>query len=281
MLLLRHCCLQKEDEVPVLDWDDIVEHAAAAGIDGDVLQLALNCTNHAVALAATKSIHPAHLEPDVACRLLLTAAARRHGSALFCLARWRQCEQQVDVQTLEKLLHLALSWTDCTALLCKMPAAAQLSSEQVSTLLRKAVQSSDDWRSLRFRSLLFMPAAEQLSSMCMEQLLQSAVVCDKVSLEGMRVLCSKPAAGALSCEAVARLLQAAAQLGEGLDRSDNYKLLCRLPGAAQMTSSMVAAAMRAAAESKHFGLLLLLYELPAAQQLSSADLQVISQARQL
>jgi hypothetical protein len=115
----------------------------------------------------------------------------------------------------------------------------------------------------------------------MEQLLHSVVVCDKVSLEGVRVLCSTPAARALSCEAVARLLQAAAQHGERLDTSDHYRLLCRLPGAAQLTSSMVAAAMQAAAESNHFGLLLLLYELPAAQQLTSAGVQAILQARQL
>jgi hypothetical protein len=258
-------CYSQEDDGSYMGWELILDRSAAAGTDGDQLQLAVNCTNHRVASAATARIRPARVDADEACRLLLTAAVRQHASALFRLARWKECEQQLDARTVEKLLHLALDWPDCTAVLCKMPAAAQLRSEQVATLLLKAVQSNDDLCSLCFRSLLSLPATEELSSVCMEQLLCWAVVCGRVSPECAEMLCSKPAARALSCEAVARLLLAAAQLREGIYSYENYNVLCGLPGTAHLTSSMLAPVKQAASGRRNDRLSLMLCELPAGK----------------
>jgi hypothetical protein len=314
MQLLRHCCLQEylsEDGSSDLDWDYIIEQSAAAGTDGDLLQLALNCTNHTVASGATASICLKDLEAHVACRLMLTAAVRRHAAALHRLASLQVFSRHLDAPTLEKLLHLLMlrlppsnvrkgqldasalqevahfdrharqCWSGSAALLCRMPAAAQLSSEQVATLLHKAVHS-DDFRSVQ--PLLSLPAAEHLCSMCMEQLLRSALVSGRQRSCCVQMLCSTPAARALGCDAVARLLQAAAQLGEGdwmgpgFFATASYRSLCSLPGAEQLTSSMIAAAMKAAAEKDRIDSLRLLCELPAAEQLTSADVQVMLHA---
>jgi hypothetical protein len=283
MLLLLHFCLQEEDRGPDLDCEHIMERSAAAGTAGDLLQLTLNCTNHWAASGAI--IAAGGLEAGVLCRMMLTAALRQHAEALFLLARWKVCKQQADVPTLEKLLHLVLHWLDCASgcaavqchvtlrSICKMPAAAQLSSEQVATLLHKAVQRDDGFCLELFLSL---PAAEQLSSVCMEQLLCLSVVCAKVRSECVFVLCSDSPARELSCEAVARLLLAAAQQ-EGLFKGVGYNLLCGLPGAAHLTSSMIAAAMQAAVEEGNSGCLQLLCELTAAE-LTSADVQVMLHA---
>jgi hypothetical protein len=168
MLLLRHCCLQQllsEFAGSNLDWGRIMQHAAAAGADGELLMLAMNCTNYWVAdtaLLVTTRIRPAHLEADVARRLMITAAVRQHTSALLRLVRFEVFERQLDASTLKKLVHLVLDWpawpdTGCAEMLCKKPAAALLNSEQLTRLLHKAVGSNDG---LCVRALLALPAAE-------------------------------------------------------------------------------------------------------------------------
>jgi hypothetical protein len=136
MLLLLHCSLQKGASSDV-DWHDIMEQAAAAGTDADLLQLAVNCNNGIVASAVTAASCAEHLEADVACRLMLTAAVRQHVYAVWRLASSEVCKRQVDATTLEKLFHLMLHSLHYTGVLCDMPAAAQLSSEQVAQCCRR------------------------------------------------------------------------------------------------------------------------------------------------
>jgi hypothetical protein len=204
MLLLLHCCLQEAGDALDLDWEDIMERAAAAGTAGDLLQPAVNCTNDRVASGASLVMAwhfergSARLEADVACRTLLTAAVRQHAHALVHLGRSKVYEQQADAHMLEELLNLVVHWPcdgGCAALfrlmalqqLCKMPAAAQLSSEQVAALLHRAVQSIDGYG---FQALLSLPAAEWLSSVCMEQLLCLAVVRDRARRRGVCTCCA-------------------------------------------------------------------------------------------
>jgi hypothetical protein len=237
-----------------VDWDRIIQHAAAAGTAGDLLQLALNSTNYWVANTAATRIRSAHLEADAARRLLITAALRQHTSALLRLTRLEVFERQLDASTLEKVIHLALDWPACRLaswpdtgladLLCKKPAAALLSSEQLARLLQKAVGSNDG---LCVKALLALPVAKQLSTVCMEQLLHLAVVSRRqpsqcASVPGcatVAVLCSTPAARALSCDAVARLLQTVAQLGEGAPGDMHYmrctRHLRQLPAARMLS----------------------------------------------
>jgi hypothetical protein len=245
MLLPRHCFLQEGlgSEPWDLDWYYVMVHAAAAGTAGDLLQLALNCTKMWVAeraTFATASIRP-HLEADVARRLMLTAAVRQHGHAVLYLARSQLYKRQLDVSTVDKLLHLMVCCPNCIPVLCTMPAAAQLSSKQVASLLHKVVQSNHCC-TVSIKPLLSLPAAEHLSSVCMEQLLRSVVsVC--VPPDSVEMLCSTPAARALSCDAVARLLQAAAQLGQGLWEDMHYKDCTRhlrqLPAARMLSQEVL------------------------------------------
>jgi hypothetical protein len=147
MLLPLHCSSQ-ESESPCVDWERIMQQAAAAGAQADVLQLSLNCSNHRIAsgaeAAAAAGLRAAyfaiHLETDTARRLMLTAIVRQHEHALRWLVRLEVLVPQLDAPTLEKLLALTLFWPSWTALLCTMPAARALSCDAVARLLQAAAQ---------------------------------------------------------------------------------------------------------------------------------------------
>jgi hypothetical protein len=116
----------------------------------DLLQLALNCSNTTTAEAAIRHLPltaafaarrmPELLEPDVARRLLGTAATRQHAAAIHQMVTHQQLEymtQHIDAATLE-VITLDLRDYDNIAylrLLTQLPAAAHLSSEAVIRLL--------------------------------------------------------------------------------------------------------------------------------------------------
>jgi hypothetical protein len=126
----------------------------------NLLQLAFNCSNPLtvdtafVCLPRTADAAaadmPALLEPDVARKLLLTAATRQHAalllspSALQYMLRLGYLQQHVDAATLEALLQLLVlpcyNTYDALNALCQLPAAAQLSSEALARLLLAAVE---------------------------------------------------------------------------------------------------------------------------------------------
>jgi hypothetical protein len=77
----------------------------------------------------------------------------------------------------------------------------------------------------------------------MEQVLLTAVASVMLWSERVGLLCNTPAAEALSCDAVARLLQAAAQLGEDCIGTNHYSQctqhFCQLPGALMLSREAI------------------------------------------
>jgi hypothetical protein len=129
----------------------IVGLASAAGTDGDLLQLAVNCTDHWIAsqAASAASCISARLEAGMACRLLLTAAMRQHAEALYRLAQMKVFEQGLDAPTLEKLLRRVSHWpggcatdpaasyrNDALRMLFRLPGAAQLISRMIAATMQ-------------------------------------------------------------------------------------------------------------------------------------------------
>jgi hypothetical protein len=230
----------------------------------DLLQLALNCSSTTAAAAAVHSLPytaastarrvPELLNPDVARRLLVTAATRQRVAAVCKMVNCMQ--QHVDAATLEALMMLFqagrpldLKSIEYLELLTQLPAAAHLSSEAVIRLLLAASAREAAAGSFIVRSvcvLCQLPAAEQFDSAAALQLLQAAVQQGHVPWP----LCRLPAARQLSSGEVFQLLQAAVQqdrdmcqlcsLPAGLRGSQySYSFLCDLPGARQMTCCSV------------------------------------------
>jgi hypothetical protein len=272
--------LQLQDGA-VLDGGHVREQPA---LDVDLLQLALNCGNHETAYAAANRINPwvetAQLEPAVACRLLLTAATRQHPHAVRRLAETEGIRHHVDAATLASVLELMTWSSSCVKALCQMPAAAQLSSDQLTMVLQAATQEGSP---SSITPIAALPAAGQLSSGDIEQLMHMAVTSDILNAGHSRVgvLCAQPAAQVLSYSAIARLLLADANVGSSQLRASipsSAQHLCRLPEAAQLSSSMIVPAMQEATENGDNSCPKWLCRLPAARQLSAAELQPMLQA---
>jgi hypothetical protein len=114
---------------------------------------------------------PALLQPAVACKLLLTAAARNRKAANH-LVRLPYMQQHVDVETFQAMLQQLIrefggpDWDfhamEMTVrLLCSLPAAQQLSSEAAEQVILAFVQHDCDiTMPAEFYSL---PGVQQLS----------------------------------------------------------------------------------------------------------------------
>jgi hypothetical protein len=213
----------------------------------DLLQLALNCSNTITAAAAVRHLPataasaarrmPKLLEPDVAHRLLVTAATRWHLELqkAVTLQQLGYTKQHIDAATLEVMLIQLMPRVAHLACLTQLPAAAHLSSKTVIRLLLAAAASeaTHKYRILSGVDVLCqLPAAQQLDNAGLLQLLQAAMQQGRVP----QSFCRLPAAQQLSSGEVFQLLQAAVQLGS---LSSDMSVLCCLPGARDLDSASV------------------------------------------
>uniref|UniRef100_A0A383VCN4 Uncharacterized protein n=1 Tax=Tetradesmus obliquus TaxID=3088 RepID=A0A383VCN4_TETOB len=159
---------------------DNIQQAIGDGHSADLLQLAMNCSSSATATAVIRCLpaavaQEALREPDVARKLLLTAATRHHTAAVLHMACLPGMQQHVDAATLHAVL-MQIQRTDdahvgeCAQHLCRLPAAQQLSSEAVLQLMRGAVPSS----CFTLVALCGLPAAAHLTSEAVFGLFRSA-----------------------------------------------------------------------------------------------------------
>jgi hypothetical protein len=186
---------------------------------------------------------PELLEPDVARRLLVTAARRQHVAAVHKIVTHERLEyikQHTDAAALEVILFDLHRHAESTAyifLLTKLPAAALLSSEAVIKLFLNAAAAH---AINALFELCRLPAAQQFDRAAVLQLLQAAVQQGHLS----SWFCELPAAQQLGSREVLQLLQAAVQ---GKPSPLSIPLLCTLPGAELMSCQAVLQLLQAAA----------------------------------
>jgi hypothetical protein len=262
----------------------------------DLLQLALNCSSTTAAATAVRLLPataaarrmPELLEPDVARRLLVTAATGQHAAAVHEIMTHRQLaylKEHIDAATLEAMmfeLHHRYVAMDLLTRLTVLPAAEHLSSEAVTRLLLDAT-ARDQFSTIRL--LCRLPAAQQFDTAAMMELLQAAIRRSHVPLSFLGLL----AAQQLSSGDVSQLLLAAMPLAWSLAGNGSIEHLCNLPGAQQMNRQGVLQLLQAALQhdGEYYRLNIVvigrvirhLCELPAAEQLDSqAVLQLLPAA---
>jgi hypothetical protein len=308
MLLLPLLCCQAHIKLPP-------ENA------GDQLQLAFNCSNPMTigaalcclpgTAAAAATDMPALLQPDVARRLLLTAAMRHHHSELQYMLRLNYLQQHVDAATIEAMLEqlVAPCYDDTYAdvkVLCKLPAAAQLSSKTLSRLLLAAVEGYAKILKQPSRVLGEMaglPAAQQLSSEeVLQQLQASAQHNSSLPVPFLRL----PAMQQLSNTQVMQSLEAAVNKGAGafieslmflhsaaqpsrvqimslletavIAGNGSTDGLCRLPAARQLNNEAVFQLLQSAVRNDSLTCTKALSRLPAARLLHDFEVANLLEA---
>jgi hypothetical protein len=222
---------------------------------------------------------PGLLEPGVACKLLLTAAVRKHTAAVQHMVGLASMRQHINAVALEAMLKQLLKQEQCLSALCRLPAAAQLTTDAGTRLLLAAIQQST-FRVVR--QLHSLAAAQQLSTEQAETLLQacmqefagthdsvSSVAYDRAFDIFLEVI-DLPAAILLSSSALVQLLHTAADMADP-DITDE---LCILPAAAAVSSEDAVGLLPAVLQkpsSYHVDeTIIILMELPAFSQLSCA-----------
>jgi hypothetical protein len=164
--------------------------------------------------------------------------------------------------------------------LCRLPAAQQLSSDQVMQLLVEAAQNRIH---LGVQKLCLLPAAQEFGSNQVIHLLEGALqrgcragraaagLCSCI-----RELCNLPAAQQLSSEQVMQLLATAVQHSH----SSRTRGLCMLPAAQQLDADQVMQIATTAKGRHTIAHCAELSRLPAVQQLGKEQkLQVLTAAR--
>jgi hypothetical protein len=272
---------------------DTQEEAPAGAAVAGLLQLAMNNSIHAAAEAAAYHI-PAQLQLEVVHKLLTTAALRQHVSAVQHMAGLAVMRQHADAAALQSCLQELLAplsllyggsiWHDyfpysngtapqhkynqlqrsvCVRAACTMPAAALLGTDAVLQLLLAAVPARAHMKVIS--KLCRLPAARQLSS---DQALQILDVAIKLQWTSCTfALCSwLPAANHLEAHLLAQLFRTAVDFHS----KHCVELLCRLPGARQISSDVLLQLLKPAVEH---GCRLVRYSrpLPAAAGISKED----------
>lgn len=257
----------------LLQWQPSLAGTDVLGL----LQLGLNCTAASATAAQKATQHaagwlPAVLQPDVARRLITTAAARQH-PALSVLAYRAEILDHVDGSTLANVLrHLAGAPAHGELLqLLRTPDAAQLDSKLVMQLLQPAVQQGD---ALMTDTLCKLPAAQLLTTAEVASLLPpapGACVCGCGPRSGPArwPVLQLPVAQQLCVAEVEQLLATALQQRCRDCAAYTVDEVCMLPAARQLSPDAVAAQMCAAAELQRPRCFAPLCQLPAAQQLTS------------
>jgi hypothetical protein len=163
--------------------------------------------------------------------------------------------------------------------LCELPAAADISSADVASLLREAfAKPSNDVIDLITQDIMQLPSYDHLNSADVAELLHAAAeyYVDGSwwqTFKGLTSLCELEAAQDLSSEQVLQPLQLTLrQNGVGT------AALCDLPAVQQLSSEAVAQLLQAAIASGCEGSVEALLDLPAVQQLSSYAVAQLLQA---
>jgi hypothetical protein len=262
------CCLQDTLELP-------------ADTSIDLLQLAFNCKEDTAAAAAAQRL-PAQLDADVARKLLATAAQRWHAAAVLHMAGHVACkdsvQQHIDAATLGTvLLHMTFDEA-CVNVLCRLPAAALLTSDAVEKILSEGI--GQDFVLGRNSAVYRLPAAAHVSSSALLEMLEYGV--NSGRFEYVEAVCSLPSAQQLSSDDVGHLCQEALT-GESTDHL--LGLLCQLPAAGQLDSSAIVQLLKTAIEycTKRLSddatdCVEHLCRLPAAAEISSSALVELLQA---
>jgi hypothetical protein len=232
----------------------------------------------AEAAAAALKFPAAHV-PDVARKLLLTAATRGHAAAVQTLASCTIVQQHLDARTVEVVLEqLFKGFYFWFLRMCEVPLASQLDSAAVARLLQAALQHG---RQLCASRLLEFPAAQRFSVDMVAQLLHSLLECRTATANLHRLapqVCRLQAAQQLSSSVVEQLLLAAIELDNDSACYSCTKALCGLTAARQLGSDSVARLLDAAVKHACRGGVYWLCQLPGAQQLDSTALEPVVEA---
>jgi hypothetical protein len=187
--------------------------------------------------AAVAAEFPAARVPDVARKLLLTAATRGHVAAMDTLLLCDSVWQQVDAASVEFMLTQLIKGRNLVGfeLVCEWPPAQQLDSAAVARLLQAVLQQN---RRGFIERLLRFPAAEQLNGDSVAQLLVAAVKHASGIKCSVHLLCQLPGAQQLDSTALEPVLDAAVRRGRYVSTWDLDQLM-QLPAAAQLTFDAV------------------------------------------
>jgi hypothetical protein len=252
----------------------------------DLLQLALNCSSESTRDKAVRHLRapdaanrtPELLEPDVARRLVVTAARRQHYDAVYNLVsnqRLAYITQHIDAATLEVILFELQNASDTiTRSFLQLPAAEHLSSEAVFRVLLQAaardagcvnvlceLSLAQQFGKAAVLQLLHaavkngympspicrLPAAQQLSSAEVYKLLQAAVQSGMSDFR-LRALLIIPSARQLASQGVLQLLEAAVKRGDHDSHHFSIRPLCALPAARQLSKEAVAGLLQTVEE---------------------------------
>lgn len=222
----------------------------------------------------------AQLSGEAAIRLLVEATKQRSDEAvvqLCAIAGAQQLSSRQMMALLEACLETCTEVDDeitsCLLAVCRLPAAAALSSDDVVQLIKAVIKhgpcdhSPGDARcdSLLLKVIVLrqLPSAADFSSSQMVQLLNVAVLHN--STLGISSLRNHSIAGGLNSEMLLEPLQQAVACGSGRCTSH----LCEMPSAQQLSVEAVAQLLQVATDplSVRF-----LSQLPAAAQLTSRQL---------
>jgi hypothetical protein len=253
-----------------------------------LLQLAINSSSYSMAEAAAAVAveFPAAHVPDVARKLLLTAATRGHAAAVQILASCTTVQQYLDAGTVESVLQHFIEGDYCgehscyELVLCDLP-VSQLDSAAVARLLQVALQHGRQNKKPDYvNSLLGLPAIEQVSVDTLKQLMLALVnpATTLYNWHTIEHLCILQAAQQLSSSVVEQLLLATIEWSKASGDNTCMEALCRLPAASRLSSDAVAWLLMAAVEHVGMDCMPWLCQLPGAQQLDSAALEPLVNA---
>uniref|UniRef100_A0A383VK59 Uncharacterized protein n=1 Tax=Tetradesmus obliquus TaxID=3088 RepID=A0A383VK59_TETOB len=249
-----------------------------------LLQLAVNCSDPAVAAAALCHL-PEKLEPGVARKLLLTAVTRQHSEVVKAMAQLPAVLQHLDTATLELLLGFLVKEDDnahSIKALRELPVAAQLSSDAVCRLLLAAAQNPE--ADMTVALLCELDGAKHMTSHSMAGLLAALVESSAdssesdqevdIHVDSMSCICALPSALALGCSTIMQLLRsccAASWCCSCLEFVCAVQL-SKLPVAKELDLEEAMQRMIAAIEEGDSSTARSLTYMPAAQSISSGQL---------
>jgi hypothetical protein len=193
-------------------------------------------------------------------------------------------QQHIDTPTIEAMLGPLTSSKLCFKKLCQLPAAAQLSSSAVAALLLQAMKHSAPAEAVN--QLCRLPAAEQLTKQHAAKVLEKCIATNLYTLRNNSAdidvysyIGQIPAVAQLSAPVLVRLLHTAVKRRSMSD----VNRLCAMPAAAHINRQELLPLLLAALTALKEGAInfvvvnacrsniVLLMQLPAVSQLSSAD----------
>jgi hypothetical protein len=286
LLLTAAARLQFPAVQHMLDLPAVLGHVDAATLEALLLH-AVTHDNTGVFSMVWYAADPGLLSTAAVVRLLTVAARKGAGMYISCLAVG-QARQMSSSDLVQLMLAAVNSGSGLgVGALCSLPTAKALSSEIAAQFIEAAVVSDVDLDGRGLLDLFELPGCQQLGSEEVARLLQLAL--EQASFEAAYEISRLSAAQQLSADQVAQLLKALlqhpsedkdAQLLQtllqqtkwGAMLSDSYgtrsgMILCNLPAAQEISSAVLAQLLQAAVEQGHARHLQELCSLPAAQQI--------------